>query len=181
MADVNSEEFQQVQSLIKSEVEKYAAEAFAKQSSSVAQTSTEQEHAQQQLRDLINPFVEPGINEAKLTAADARDYVDFYNNNDVESAYKKQVEDTFNELKKQGRPTTRDAIMSYLLGKDYRADPDKFTETQQARKKQQIDRANTAVDFGAGAVDRAKNDSVFSNFEALSVEDMEKALDGVTF
>jgi len=180
--DTTTDDFKQVQSLIRGEVEKYAAEAFDKQKQQVpAQTQTEQQQAQQQLRDLISPFVDPGINEAKLTAADARDYVDFYNSNDVEVTYKQQVEETFNELKKMGRPLPRTDIMNYLVGKEYRADPDKFTAKQSERKKAQLDRAITASDFGSGAVDRQRNESMFTNFDSLSVEDMAKALDGVTF
>jgi hypothetical protein len=181
MADTDNSDFQQVQQLIKGEVEKYAAEAFSKHQSSSIPQQTEQQQAQQQLRELINPFVEPKVNEAMFAANDAKDYVDFYNNNDVESSYRKQVEDTFSELKKGGRPLPRKDIMKYLYGDEFVKDPEKFTEKQLSRKKEQLDRAAIASDFGAGAMDRAKNDSTWTNFKSLSTDDMEKALEGMTF
>lgn len=180
MADTDNTDFQQVQALIKGEVERYAAEAFAKQQTP-AQQQTEQQQAQKQLHDLINPFVEPGVNEAKFTAADAKDYVDFYTGNTDYLDYKQQVEDTFKEAKNNGHPLPRADIISWLLGKEYKSDPAKFTEKQQAKQKEQLARASVGADFGAGALDRAKADTTFANFGSLTSDEMEKIMDGVTF
>lgn len=179
----NANDIEKVQGFIKEQVETYFNELSSKQpvQQQVATARTEQDIAKQQLQDLISPFINPGLNEARLTSADAQDYVKFYTNNTDAAEYQDQVEAMFTKLKDSGKPMPRANILDYLRGNEFRTDPDKFTEKQLAKRKAATDRAELATDFGAGALGRAKNDSNFSNFESKSLEDMEKALDGVTF
>ena len=173
------EEF--LQSRIKSEVEAAFTDMQqrSQQQTTTRNTPSERELAQQELKELLSPIIDPDISRAKFDSADAKDYVQFYRNNpDVDQ---EEVEKTFKALADAGRPTTRADIARYLLGREYEADPTAFMAKVSEKQKKQVERATAASDFGAGALDKAKSDPTFSNFEKLSVEDMEKALEGVTF
>ena len=182
MAEETSD-FEKVQSFIKEQVQTYFDDIRAKEPplKQPQITSTEQEQAHKQAGDFIKQFVDSDINDAKFVAADARDYADFYMNNPLAGDYKDDVEKTFKVLKDAGRPTTRNDILDYVRGRQMRTDPENFTKGEKARQAKQLERAESAGDFGASATARAKADAVWSNFESLSVADMEKALDGVTF
>ncbi len=171
--------FEQVQALIKGQVDDYLKEQQS--IPTPQQQQSEQDKATQQIRDLINPFVKPDLDEARFVAADAKDFVSFYNNNEDALLYKDDVEKSFELMKKAGRPTTRADILNYLVGREYREQPDKFKERETAKQKRQVERADGAIDFGGGSINRAKSDPTWSNFNKLSIEDMEKALDGITF
>lgn len=178
-------DFEKVQGFIKEQVQTYFNELKTKepvvQQQQQAVTQTEQQRAHQQAGDFIKQFVDGDINDAKFVAADARDYADFYMNNPLASDYKDDVEKTFKVLKDAGRATARGDILDYVRGRQLRTDPDSFTKAEKARQAKQLERAESAGDFGAGSIARAKADSIWSNFESLSVADMEKALDGITF
>lgn len=169
-----------VQDFIKGQVETYFNEMKDK-AAPVVDTKTAEQQAHEQLGQLINPFVEPALNEARLTSSDAKDYVQFYMHNPDAKEYHDDVEKTFTALVKAGRPISRADILKHKLGEEYQADPAKFVEKQTARHKEQVVRAEAAVDFGAAALNKAKSDGTFANFDSKSLEDMEKALDGVTF
>ena len=173
------EEF--LQTRIKSEVETYFNEMQAKQQQRVEHQATpsEQERAQKELREIISPIFDADIKQSRLDAADAKDYTQFYRANP--DADPEEIEKTFKALVDAGRPTTRADIARYLTGKRFEADPTKFMSEMSEKQKQQLARASSAGDIGGSALDRAKNDPQWANFGSLSVEDMEKALDGVTF
>ena len=173
------EEF--LQTRIKSEVETYFNELNSKQQSvqQQQQTPSEQELARQQLKEIISPIFDSDIKQSRFDAADAKDYTRFYQQNP--SADQDEIESTFKALVDAGRPTSRADIARYLVGKKFEADPTKFMSEMSERQKQQLERAGSAGDVGVNALDKAKNDPTWTNFSSLSVEDMEKALDGVTF
>ena len=181
-----SEEFDlaKVQDFIKGQVETYAQEIFKQQQAVPVQTQqsalTQEQLAQQQLRDVINPFIKPDIDNIKLVSADTRDYVDFYTDPSVRDD-KETVEKMFNELKEAGRPLPRRDIYDYLQGKMAREKPEEFSKKMTERQRKQLDSVNSATDFGAGALERAKNDPQWSNVKNMSLDELEKALDGVTF
>ena len=167
------EEF--LQTKIKSQVETYFNEMNSKQATS----PNAQEQAQKELRDIISPIVDPDIRQSRFDAADAKDYTRFYRENpDVDVD---EVEKTFKALADAGRPTTRADISRYLTGKRFEADPTKFMSEMTERQKKQVERAVGASDMGFAGLDKAKNDPSWNNFAQNSVEDMEKALDGITF
>ena len=175
-------DFEKVEGYIKERVQAYYDEMKAKEPVVTQNvTQTEQQQAHKQAGDFIKQFVDSDINDAKFIAADARDYADFYMNNSLAGDYKDDVEKTFKVLKDAGRATTRNDILDYVRGRQMRTDPENFTKAEKARQSKQLERAESAGDFGAGAMTRAKSDAVWSNFDSLGVADMEKALDGITF
>lgn len=176
----DKEDLSKVQDFIKGQVETYFNELQQKATPAVPGKSQD-DLAKEQLGQLINPFIEPGLAEARLTSSDAKDYVHFYMNNPNAKEYHDDVEKTFTALVKAGRPISRNDILKHKLGEEYQADPGKFVEKQTVRQKEQLARAEVAVDFGAAALNKAKSDSNFVNFESKSIEDMEKALEGITF
>lgn len=169
-----------VQDFIKGQVETYFNEMKDKATSGVDIKTAEQQ-AHDQLGQLINPFVEPALNEARLTSSDAKDYVQFYMHNPDAKEYHDDVEKTFTALVKAGRPISRADILKHKLGEEYQTDPAKFVEKQTTKHKEQLQRAEAAVDFGTAALNKAKSDGTFVNFDSKSLEDMEKALEGITF
>jgi len=175
-----TQDLAKVQEFMKSQVDAYMAEKYPQGLSQPA-TKSQDDLAKEQLGQLINPFVEPQLNEARLTSADAKDYVQFYMNNPDAKEYHDDVEKTFTALVRAGRPISRADILKHKLGEEYQTDPAKFVEKQSERHKQQLQRAEVAVDFGIAALNKAKSDSSFVNFENKSLEEMEKLLEGITF
>jgi hypothetical protein len=59
----------------------------------------------------------------------------------------------------------------------------KFTEKETERRKTQVKAVESATDMGQSALERARNDPVWSkeNLWTMPLEDLEKALTGVTF
>lgn len=177
--------FERVTSFIKDQVTQYAQEAFQQYNNAVPQqqTQSQQDIARQQLQDTLSPFIDPKINEARLVAADTRDYVQFYNDGNIEAEDKEAVEKMFTELKNAGRALPRRDIYHYLQGKLASDKPDEFVKKTTERRQKQLDRANGSVDFGSGALERAKNDPTFSkeNFSKLTSDEQAERLEGITF
>lgn len=171
-----------IQDFMKGQIDSYMAEKYPQGVQPTLQSSKSQEDVvKEQLGQLINPFVEPALNEARLTSSDAKDYVQFYMHNPDAKEYHDDVEKTFTALVKAGRPISRTDILKHKLGEEYQTNPEKFVEKQTTKHKEQLQRAEVAVDFGTAALNKAKSDSTFTNFDSKSLEDMEKALEGVTF
>lgn len=191
----NTDEFAKVQDFIKEQVKANFDElSKAARLADPVVRQTEQDTATQHVRDLINPFVQPGIDEAKFTAADAKDYVSFYKANPDALGMSDQVEQAFTALVKAGRPTTRADILRYLVGKEAIEQPDKFNERRESQRKRELDRARSASDMGATAMEREKADTEFKSFpDKLAsagtnsdqlhslVSEMEKAMMEVAF
>lgn len=173
-----------VQDFIKGQVETYAEEAFrnqARQSTSQASnTPTAEEAAQAQLRNVLAPFIEPGLNEARFVAADARDYTDFYSD-PTRQEDKAEVEKMFAQLKANGKAIPRQDIYDYLNGKKARENPEEFTQKMTAKQRKQIETASTGMDPGLSAFDRARNDPVWSNVNTMPLDELGKALEGMAF
>lgn len=145
---------------------------------------------ERQVREVLDPIYGVHVDAANFNAADAKDYVDFYGDENHRE-YKEEVEAAFQRAREQGRPTSRNTLYRYILGDTYNADPDKFTERQKQIKQKQLDRASSAGDVGGGGVGRereavaalsdvTKIDPTTGKY-AMSVADMEKALEGMTF
>ena len=145
---------------------------------------------EKQVREVLDPIYGVHVDAANFNAADAKDYVDFYND-DIHREYKEEVEAAFQLAKQQGRPTSRNTLYRYILGDTYTADPGKFTERQKALQQKQLDRARSAGDVGGGNVGRER-EAMASLADVSKVDqntgkytmplaDMEKALEGMTF
>lgn len=174
-----------VQGFIKEQVETYFNEMAQKvpviQQGQQQVVQQQEEAGQRQLRELLSPFIDPPLQEARLQSADAQDYVKFYTGNPDAAEYQDKVEQSFEALKKMGRPTPRADILSYLIGQEYRADKGKFTEKLTTRQKEQLERAEASVDVGTYSTTRAKNDPIFSKFDQLPSEEQAKHLEGIAF
>lgn len=175
---------EKVQEFIKGQVESYAEEAFKSYQVPVPQQQqarSQQQEAEEQLRQTLNPYIQPGLNAAQLAAADVNDKVDFYLKRPDLADMSDDVEKMFNDLKSQGRAIPRVDIANYLVGKMANDDPEKFDKRSSARKQAQLDKLSGATDMGLGALDKAKNDPVWSNVRNMPLDELEKALDGVSF
>jgi hypothetical protein len=183
----NDLDLAKVQDFIRGQVETFAKEAFDKHAADLPTTQpavrqTREEAARQQLRSVLEPFIKPEIDTIRVEAADTRDYVQFYDSNSgVDTSDREAVEKMFLELKQKGRPIARQDIYDYLQGKKAREKPEEFTKSMNERRKQQTERASSAADVGLAALDRARNDPVWSNVRNMPLADLEKALEGVTF
>jgi hypothetical protein len=145
---------------------------------------------EKQVREVLDPIYGVHVDAANFNAADAKDYVDFYSD-DIHREYKEEVEAAFQLAKQQGRPTSRNTLYRYILGDNYTADPTKFDERQKQIKQKQLDRASSAGDVGGGGIGRER-EAVAALSDVTKVdpntgkytmplEDMEKALAGMTF
>lgn len=189
----DNDELIKVQNFIKEQVRGYFDELKDKLPAPqpMVTRQSDQEIQQQQLREIISPFIEPGLNEARLHGADAKDYVKFYTSNPEAAEYADEVEKLFEGAVKAGRPIPRQDLLDYVIGKEYRSDRDKFTEKLTSKKKEQVERAESASDIGSFSMTKAKNDPMFAAFTGYErlegddlsnrVKEMEKALEGVTF
>lgn len=145
---------------------------------------------ERQVREVLDPIYGPDINNAMFNSADAKDYVDFYTD-DLHREYKDDVETAFQRAKAEGRPTTRNTIYRYLLGNEYATDPDKFSEKQKTLRQKQLDRASSSADVGGSQSNRERQADIarledIGKLDAngkfvMSVDDMAKALEGITF
>lgn len=170
----------QTQTYVKEALAQYQAEQQPVQQQQNSQGLTQEQLAQLQLKQMLDPFIQPEVNAAKFAAANANDKVDFYSK-PGNRQYEAEVEKMFNEQVAQGRALPREDLKNYILGKSYSENPKKFTEEQEARHKEQLNNAYSATDMGIAALDKAKADPVWSNVKNMSLEDLEKNLEGITF
>jgi hypothetical protein len=175
-------DFEKVTGFIRDQVKAYIGELQQQQPQQQQPQYDQRQYEQNRLvAETIAPVVGPALAQATNDAADARDEIRFYRENPEALEHSEAVERLFGELKQQGRLIPRRDLYDAILGREFRADPEKFVEKQQARKKQQTERAELSTDFGAAMMNKVKADSTWGNFENLSLEDMEKKLEGVTF
>lgn len=182
MAESNEDfDLAKVQEFIRGQVETYAEQVFKERLpvEPTAPTKTQQEQAQDQLRDVINPFIQPGLNTVQLAVADLKDQVTFEASFKGSTEERKAVEDMFTQLKNAGKPLPRSDIRDYLEGKLLRESPEK-AEEKLAQRKKQTEHLSDAVDFGSGALNRVKNDPQYDP-KRMSLSELEAALEGVTF
>lgn len=175
-----ADQLAKVQEYIRGEVNQYLQQTAANMP--VQQpTMTPQQAAYNQVGQYINHFTQPGIQYAQHVAADAKDYSDFYARHPEAREYQDQIEQTFQVLAANNRPTVRDDCYRYVRGRELEADPQAFLTKERQRQERALERANYAGDMGAGSVGKEKADALFANFDQLSLEDMEKRLEGITF
>ena len=135
------------------------------------------DQVQQNVRQLVDPIYRPDIDQARLVAADAKDHVAFYRRHPEAVDIADKLEALFEDAVKNGRPTAREALHKYVLGEMMMTEPDKFAERQKAQLRQ----AEMAADLGVGGSGKPRNEGTLDDLKAMTLEDMEKALDGVTF
>jgi hypothetical protein len=175
-------DFEKVTSFIRDQVQSYMKEFTPQQQQSQQQPYDHQQQQQHRLiAETIGPVVGPALNQAITNTSAVQDEVRFYRDNPDALEHSESIERLFGELIQQGRGIPRKDLYDAILGREFRADPEKFVEKQNTRKKAQVERAEMSTDFGAAMMNKAKNDSKWGNFENLPLEEMEKALEGITF
>ena len=135
------------------------------------------DQVQQNVRQIVDPIYRPDIDQTRLVAADAKAYAAFYRRHPEAVDLADKVESLFEDAVKNGRPTAREALYKYALGDLAMTEPDKFSERQKAQLRQ----AEMAADLGSGGSGKPRNEGTLDDLKAMTLEDMEKALDGVTF
>jgi hypothetical protein len=182
--DGGNEDIARVQEFIRNQVKEQMAEMQAAEQAQRQQRElgeTDESRSRRQLKEVIDPVIGPDLQDARFVAADAKDEVRFYRKNPEALEHEEEIEKVFMQLKQAGRATDRATIYQYVMGREFTADREKFTDKQLERRKKQLESADIAQDMGAGAIGRAQRDPKYRDFDKLSLEDMEKALDGVTF
>jgi hypothetical protein len=183
-------DFQRAQEFMRQQMDEYVPQILEAQRQRAQQPDPVQQQYRQ-VQDTIRGVVAPELDTANLTAADTRDYVNFYHaDNELGRLYQKEVEETFNVLNKNGRPTVRNDILRHALGKMQLDNPEEYKKRQDALERVQRNRAYLAGDIAEGGIgidrsggkfkdlDRLSKQSDFSDDDIKQLEDM---LAGETF
>lgn len=136
---------------------------------------TKRQH--KQVEAFLDPIYGGKINQANFKADSAMDYANFYIGNDLALEYKDQVETIFRQTADAGRPMDRASILRYLVGREALDEPEKYQTRADERKKKQLQKAESAIDHVEAG--RLRGETQFKDFSSLSVEEMEKVLEGV--
>ena len=134
-----------------------------------------------QLQDLINPFIQPALNQATFEARDAKDLATFYHRHPEASERSETIEKAFIEQAKAGRATTRESLNTYFEGQEAQADPTAYAVKITERTKAAQDRLTASTDVGALASAREQDAGRLKAFENMTTEEMETAMAGRTF
>ena len=126
------------------------------------------------LGDLVREKVGGDVRAAMLRAEAAEDKADFYGENDEAREYKAEIERTFQQMMKNGRPMPRGDIWNYIKGRDL----PKFVEKEEAKKKKKLDEAAAAASVGeSGRRPAAPNKSPFD----MTDDELNQAVAGQSF
>jgi hypothetical protein len=165
-----------IQDFLKSQIRE-AAKEVQQEIATAVPVATQEDQLQRQMQQTLDPFLRPVVN----LGASALDHSRFYTANPDAVEYHDEIERVFEESVKTGRNLGRQDIAYYIDGRLRKTDPKKWQEQQDARLAKQKEVADTAVDVGFSAMDKAKNDPNWTNFRSKTVEEMESALDGIAF
>lgn len=158
------------------------------QQAQYAQALQQQQATQQRqadpLGDWVKPYLAPGLQQSAIQAAAAMDLAEFYqsaewdaldtllDDGEMEAAelrkekqdIKREVEETFQTLLREGRPTNRKSLLQFVMGKRITGDQEKFVA--RASKK--------AARTQATALDRARRqaDPLASTVASLSPQEI---------
>lgn len=172
------------QRLIKSIVDTTLAEQRAQEGERYQQREqpvVSEDEGQKRFKEMLDPYIKPEVNQARLESMAAVDESRFYRKNPHAVEYEDQVEKVFAESMKRGQPWQREDIYKYLVGKEATENPEKFVEKLTEKKQRQLREAQFAGDMGAGGLQRSRDDSRFKDFKSKTLEEMEKDLEGITF
>ena len=158
---------------------------------SLAQQQVQPEQEQDQFSNYIQPYVQPIAQQANFAAAAAMDYSKFYTHNKVvkdgeediadntiSETMQTEIEKTFENMAKQGRPASREEIRNYLLGREIAKAPQAFVEKATKRKQQQLVNAQRGTDIGnASQVAAFTTDQL----QAMSMDQLTKTMENISF
>lgn len=186
--EVTAEQVNQyINDTVKQQFESLASD-FRRQYAPQAQPQLDPREAQQrEVANIVNPVVEPRLQQIDFASRASQDYTQFYLRNPEAFGQHDEVEKLFQEAAQNGRPMARKAIYDYIHGRDYNADPVKFRERDRERQQRELDRARSAMDPGMGSTGniRPENTPIGSleDFAKLPSDEQAKRLDqtGLTF
>lgn len=139
----------------------------------------------------VQPYIKPALDQANFASAAAIDFARFYGKHrvvggddaDVEDgtisdAMEKQIETTFANMARQGRPASREEIYNYLVGQEITSKPQQFYEKQSKKREKALNRARGGVDIGAST---SIANLSHSQLLGMSNDQLEKALGDMAF
>lgn len=183
-------DFQRAQEFMRQQMDEYVPQILEAQRQRAQQPDPLQQQ-QRQIQETIRGAVAPDLDTANLTAADTRDYVNFYNpDNELGRLYQKEVEETFGVLNKNGRPTVRNDILRHALGKMQLENPEEYKKRQDELERRQKTRAYLAGDIGEGGISADRSGGKYKDLDRLSkqsdftdedIKQLEDMLAGETF
>lgn len=125
--------------------------------------------------ELISGYVKPETEKLSLAIADTKDHNLFYQQHgNISDEEKAEVESIFNDRMKRGRPEPRSEIYQYLYGKKAMERDKKEREEDTKRK------ASEASDAGISGLAKIVSERNVDPRD-MSLEELEKALEGITF
>lgn len=151
--------------------------------------------------DIINPRIQPQIQQSQMAAAAAIDMANFYNSDEWDQVddllddgdmtvkelkqekakIKREVEKTFEDMMKQGRGTSRAAILDYVMGKELRSNADTYRKKAVKRsdktRQQELANARRGSDIAASGISSMGRDDIMN----MGDDDFDKLWSGVTF
>lgn len=150
-----------------------------------------QPQAVDEFGNYIRPYVQPVLQQANFAAAAAMDYSKFYTHNRVvkdgeeditegtiSEAMQAEIEKTFENMAKQGRPASREEIRNYLVGRDIAKSPTAFVEKAAKKKQHQLNTAQRGTDIGiASQVTNFTTDQL----QAMSMDQLTKTMENINF
>lgn len=166
-----------VDAYIKQQFESFSNEREAAMQRQQQQQPQPMDEVQQNVRQIVDPIYRPDIDQARLVAADSKDEGRFYRRHPEAADLSEKIEALFEDAVRNGRPTAREALYKYALGDLQMTEPEKFAE----RQRNQLRQAELAADLGGTASGKNRNEGTLDDLKAMTLEDMEKALDGTTF
>jgi hypothetical protein len=174
----NPEHFQQNREAIDAYI-RQQFDNFAQSNNFVrAQPTVDADTAQRNaIKEMVDPIYRNELESIRLEARAARDEATFYRKHPEAVDIADDLEKLFVESANNGRPTSREALYDFYNGREQRMNPEKY----EARRKAQLERASAASDIGSGSNGKEKAGITIDDFKSLSLEDMERALEGVTF
>lgn len=150
-------------------------QAQAQMQSQQRQAAFNQQYQQDPVAQTLAPYLQPIVQQLTVQAQAANDKADFYSLHPEASAHRAEVEQMFNTLMAQGRPTDRESLYYFMKGKD----PEKFAKSA-ADQLAQAQASGASV--GAAAVPRPEATGFNAEaFGSLPVEKMREALKDVSF
>lgn len=178
------EQLEKLQSWVKeqtvSALKEYEAE---KEKTAKPNPSLDLDKEKDPVADMLGEYINPLIQKANLQTAAVNDKVSFYESvKDIDSEMRDEVEEHFNKLLQEGRPTSRGDIYDYLLGQKIRKDPEAFVNERLKKREAQRQEAEAAIDGGAFGLTKVKDSAGnLVDPESMSHEELGKALEGMVF
>lgn len=180
--EADETEILKAQNFVRDIVQRTLAEQQAAEGKRVeAEPPVTRTDGDRQMRDILDPYFKPDLQQARLESMAAVDESRFYRKHPDAAEYEDKIETIFTESMKRGQPWQREDIHKYLVGKDATENPEKFVEKLTEKKQRQLREAEGAMDFGSNGFGRDRDGSRFKDFKSKTVEEMEKDLEGLTF